>query len=66
VPKEIKTQAYQKVVRPSIVYGSESWTLTKNNKTKIDTYYRNEISRNSRNKRDHKKRQGKKRNSSMK
>jgi hypothetical protein len=37
VPKEIKTQVYQKVVRPSVVYDSESWTLTKNNKTKIDT-----------------------------
>jgi hypothetical protein len=37
VPKEIKTQVYQKVVRPSIIYGSEFWTLTKNNKTKIDT-----------------------------
>jgi hypothetical protein len=35
VPKEIKTQVYQKVVRLSIVYGSESWTLTKNNKSKI-------------------------------
>jgi hypothetical protein len=35
IPKEIKTQVYQKVVRPSVVYGSESWTLTKNNKSKI-------------------------------
>jgi hypothetical protein len=35
VQKEINTQVYQKVVRASLVYGSESWTLTKNNKNKI-------------------------------
>jgi hypothetical protein len=32
IPKEIRNQGYQKAIRPFIVYGSESWTVTKNNK----------------------------------
>lgn len=35
IPKEIKTQVYQKVIRPSLTYGSESWVLTKRNKSRI-------------------------------
>jgi hypothetical protein len=35
IPKEIRNQGYQKAIRPFIVYGSESWTVTKNNKRNI-------------------------------
>ena len=34
IPKEIKTQVYEKVVRPSLIYGSESWTLNERNRSK--------------------------------
>ena len=34
IAKEIKTQVYQKV-RPSPIYGSESWTLSERNKRKV-------------------------------
>ena len=35
IPKEIKTQVYQKVVRPSLIYESESWALSERNKSKV-------------------------------
>ena len=35
IPEEIKTQVYQKVVRPSLIYGSESRTLSERNKNKV-------------------------------
>ena len=36
IPTKIKTQVYEKVVRPSLISGrSESWTLNKRNKNKV-------------------------------
>ena len=35
IPKEIKTRVYQKVVRPSLIYGSESWMLSEMNYSKV-------------------------------
>lgn len=43
-PKNIKTKVYKKVVKPALIYGSESWTLTNRSKSKIP----NEILKKSR------------------
>ena len=35
IPKHIKAQVYKKVVRPSLMYGSESWVVTVNNQSRV-------------------------------
>ena len=35
ISKEIKTQVYQKILRLSLIYGSEPWMLSKRNKSKV-------------------------------
>ena len=40
IPKEFKRQLYERVVIPTVVYGSETWSISGQERRKIEVYER--------------------------